>query len=131
MQGDHGRAFRDRALLTWEHRRAEAALFDTGVSLPRRPVSSPRPLSVVDEEGERQDPDRVLTEEQFNRYRGWIDNSHRLHELVAELEQLSAVAMAHEAAWPEPEAPDPDRRRNRGTHVPTKQVGKRRAKAGK
>lgn len=73
----------------------------------------------------------VLTEEQFERYRGWIDNSHRLHELVAELEQLSAVAMAHEASWPEPEAPAPDRRRNRQAHVTAKQVGKRRAQAGK
>ena len=74
---------------------------------------------------------RALTEEQFERYRRWIDNSHRLHELVAELEQLSAVTMAHEASWPEPPPQAPDRRRNRQARVATKQVGKRRAKAGK
>ena len=74
---------------------------------------------------------RVLTKEQFERYRSWIENSHRLHELVAEIEQLSAVAMAEEASWPEPEAPAPDRRRNRQAHADTKQVGKRKAKAGK
>jgi hypothetical protein len=75
---------------------------------------------------------RALTEEQVSRYRGWIDNSRRLHELVAELEQLSAVVMAHEASWPEPPAAAPDRRRNRRSQVvATKQVGKRRVKAGK
>lgn len=74
---------------------------------------------------------RVLTEEQFERYRGWIDNSHRLHELVAELEQLSATTMAAEESWPEPSAPAPDRRRTRRPQVATKQVGKQRAKAGK
>ena len=36
---------------------------------------------------------RVLSEEQFERYRPWAENSRRLHDLVAELEQLSVISM--------------------------------------
>jgi hypothetical protein len=56
---------------------------------------------------------RVLSEEQFERYRPWADNSRRLHDLVAELEQLSVISMARVEGWPEPTPPPPDRRRGR------------------
>ncbi len=71
---------------------------------------------------------RVLTAEQFERYRPWIDNAKRLHELVAELEQIAVVTMAAEEHWPEPAAPPPDRRRSLPAVTP---VGNRRPKAGK
>jgi hypothetical protein len=56
---------------------------------------------------------KVLTEEQYERYRSWIDNARRLHELVTELEQLGVVTMAVEQDWPEPVTAPPDRRRSR------------------
>jgi len=56
---------------------------------------------------------RILSAEQYERYRPWIENAKKLHELVAELEQLSAAVMADQEAWPEPVAPPPDRRRAR------------------
>jgi hypothetical protein len=56
---------------------------------------------------------KALTGEQYERYRVWIDNARRLHELVSELEQLGVVAMADEQDWPEPVAAPPDRRRSR------------------
>jgi hypothetical protein len=56
---------------------------------------------------------KVLTAKQYERYRAWIDNARRLHELVSELEQLGVVAMADEQDWPEPVAAPPDRRRSR------------------
>ena len=68
---------------------------------------------------------RVLSEEQFERYRPWAENSRRLHDLVAELEQLSVISMARVEGWPEPSPPPPDRRR-----APPP-VGKNQAKAGK
>jgi hypothetical protein len=58
---------------------------------------------------------RVLSEEQFERYRPWAENSRRLHDLVAELEQLSLISMARAEGWPEPAPPPPDRRRARST----------------
>lgn len=54
---------------------------------------------------------KVLSEEQYERYRPWVENSRRLHELVANLEQLSVAAMAVEEDWPVPAAAPPDRRR--------------------
>jgi len=54
---------------------------------------------------------RTLSADQYERYRPWIENAKRLHELVAELEQLSAAVMADQETWPEPAAPPPDRRR--------------------
>jgi uncharacterized protein DUF6788 len=60
---------------------------------------------------------RVLTESQFEIYKVWIDNARRLHELVAELEQLSVETMAEDEGWPHPSPPPPDRRRARGTPV--------------
>ena len=68
---------------------------------------------------------RVLSEEQFERYRPWAENSRRLHDLVAELEQLSVISMARAEGWPEPTPPPPDRRRARSAG------GKNPAKAGK
>ena len=56
---------------------------------------------------------RVLSQEQFVRYRPWADNSRRLHELVAELEQLGAESMAEAEGWPPPPPPPPDGRRGR------------------
>ena len=56
---------------------------------------------------------RALSEEQFERYRPWAENSRRLHDLVAELEQLSVISMARAEGWPEPAPPPPDRRRAR------------------
>jgi hypothetical protein len=56
---------------------------------------------------------KVLSEEQFARYQPWAENSRRLHELVAELEQLSVTAMATQEGWPVPPAPPPDGRRAR------------------
>jgi hypothetical protein len=56
---------------------------------------------------------QTLSAEQFERYRSWIDNAKRLHELIAELEQLSATVMAEQEDWPEPPLPPPDRRRDR------------------
>ncbi len=56
---------------------------------------------------------KVLSEEQFSRYRAWADNTRRLHELVAELEQLGAAAMAEAEGWPAPPPPPPDARRAR------------------
>ena len=58
---------------------------------------------------------KVLTEEQYERYRPWAENARRLHELVTELEQLSVVAMAVDEDWPAPPAVPPDRRRARAT----------------
>ena len=70
---------------------------------------------------------RILTEQQYERYRPWIDNARRLRELIAELEQISVATMAADEDWPEPIAPPPDRRR-----VPPglQSVGNRGAKAG-
>ena len=56
---------------------------------------------------------RVLSKEQFERYRPGAENSCRLHDLVAELEQLSVISMARAEGWPEPTPPPPDRRRGR------------------
>ena len=69
---------------------------------------------------------RTLSAEQDERYRPWIDNAKRLHELVTDLEQLSATVMADREGWPEPAAPPPDRRRAR----PLAPVGTRRSEAG-
>ncbi len=54
-----------------------------------------------------------LSQDQFERYRPWIDNARRLHELISELEQLSAAVIADHEAWPAPPAPPPDGRRER------------------
>ncbi len=56
---------------------------------------------------------KVLSEDQYARYRPWAENSRRLHELVAELEQLGAEAMAEAEGWPAPVTPPPDGRRAR------------------
>lgn len=56
---------------------------------------------------------KVLSKEQFERYLPWADNSRRLHELVAELEQLGAETMAEAEGWPPPTPPPADRRRSR------------------
>jgi len=56
---------------------------------------------------------KVLSGEQFERYRPWVDNSRRLHELVATLEQLGAEAIAEAEGWPAPPSPPPDARRAR------------------
>ncbi len=56
---------------------------------------------------------RALSEEQFERYRPWAENSRSLYELVAELEQLSVTSMARAEGWPEPAPPPLDRRRAR------------------
>jgi hypothetical protein len=74
---------------------------------------------------------RILSEDQFERYRGWIDNARRLHELVAELEQLSVTTMARAEGWPDPPPPPSDRRRKRSPQVMSDRVGRTRAKAGK
>ncbi len=58
---------------------------------------------------------RALSEDQFERYRPWAENSRRLRQLVAELEQLSVIAMAQAEGWPDPAPPPPDRRRDRST----------------
>ncbi len=58
---------------------------------------------------------KVLTEQQYERYRPWVENSRRLHELMAELEQISVMAMAADEDWPVPPAAPPDRRRARAT----------------
>lgn len=60
---------------------------------------------------------RTLDADQADRYRPWLDNKRRLDELVAELEQLSMLEMAHHERWPAPEAPPPDRRRLRRASV--------------
>jgi hypothetical protein len=60
---------------------------------------------------------RVLTESQSETYKVWVDNTRRLHELTAELEQLSVEAMADDEGWPQPAPPPPDRRRVRSTPV--------------
>lgn len=52
-----------------------------------------------------------LSQEQFERYRPWIDNARRLHELISELEQISAAVIADHEAWPVPPVPPPDGRR--------------------
>ena len=52
-----------------------------------------------------------LSPEQAATYRPWLERARRLHELVAELEQLGAEAMAKAEGWPVPAAPPPDRRR--------------------
>lgn len=56
---------------------------------------------------------RTLSDQQYDRYRAWAENARRLHELVAELEHLSVVAMASELDWEVPDPPPPDRRRTR------------------
>ena len=55
---------------------------------------------------------KVLTEEQYERYRSWIENSRQMHRLVSELEQLAVIAMAEQEDWPEPEPAPADRRRS-------------------
>lgn len=42
---------------------------------------------------------RRLTAEQAERYRPWIENSHRLRELINELETLSLQAAEHAEEW--------------------------------
>ncbi len=42
---------------------------------------------------------RTLTAEQAERYRPWIDNAHRLRQLVTELEALSLQAAATTEDW--------------------------------
>lgn len=54
---------------------------------------------------------RSLSPEQQARYQPWFENKRRLDELVAELEQLSVLEMAHNEDWAEPPAPPADRRR--------------------
>lgn len=54
-----------------------------------------------------------LSQEQFDRYRPWIDNARRLHELVSELEHLSASVIAGQESWRSPPVPPPDGRRER------------------
>lgn len=56
---------------------------------------------------------KVLSEDQYARYRPWAENSRRLHELVSELEQLGAESMAEAEGWPAPSPPPPDARRAR------------------
>ena len=42
---------------------------------------------------------RRLTAEQAERYRPWIENSHRLRELINELETLSLQTAEHAEGW--------------------------------
>jgi Family of unknown function (DUF6788) len=43
---------------------------------------------------------RLLTEQQYERYRPWFDNARRLRELLAELEALSLQAARETEGWP-------------------------------
>ena len=64
-----------------------------------------------------------LTAEQAATYRTWLTQARRLHELVAELEQLGAEAMAATEGWAPPPPPPPDRRRQ--PHQARAEVGDR------
>jgi hypothetical protein len=58
---------------------------------------------------------RNLTPDQAQAYDSWFANAARLQELVREIEQLGAVAMARAEGWAEPPPPPPDRRRRAPT----------------
>ena len=87
----------------------------TGLPLPRRPSRPARAYRAWTRKVAGKTLTAVLSEEQFERYRPWAENSRRLHDLVAELEQLSVISMARVEGWPEPAPPPPDRRRARST----------------
>jgi hypothetical protein len=42
---------------------------------------------------------RLLTPDQAERYRPWIDNTRRLRELLRELEDLSVHTAEHDEGW--------------------------------
>ena len=44
---------------------------------------------------------RKLTPEQEQRYRPWFDNSHRLQELITELQTVSVQAIEDAEEWPD------------------------------
>ena len=43
---------------------------------------------------------RNLSDDQIERYQGWLDNDRRLHALVTELERLSLKVAAEAEGWP-------------------------------
>jgi hypothetical protein len=53
---------------------------------------------------------QLLTPEQLERYQPWIENNHRLHQLVRELEALAVQTAQHAEGWnrkPPPQRPPP------------------------
>ncbi len=48
---------------------------------------------------------KVLTEEEFARYRGWLDNARRLRELVDELHKLTLQIIEEHQDKPRRQSP--------------------------
>ena len=46
---------------------------------------------------------RLLTPEQADRYRGWLDNTRRLRDLLRDFEQLGVHTAEHNEGWTPPQ----------------------------
>lgn len=53
---------------------------------------------------------QLLSPEQLERYRPWIENNRRLHQLVKELEALAAQTAQHAEGWKHTQPPSNQRR---------------------
>lgn len=53
---------------------------------------------------------QLLSPEQLERYRPWIENNRRLHQLVKELEALAAQTAQHAEGWKHKQPPSNQRR---------------------
>jgi hypothetical protein len=56
---------------------------------------------------------QLLSAEQLERYRPWVENDRRLRQLVSELEALSIQTAQHAEGWPTKQRPTDQRRRSR------------------
>ncbi len=55
---------------------------------------------------------QLLSAEQHKRYQPWIENNHRLHQLVKELEALAVQTAQHAERWNRKQRPETPARRS-------------------